>query len=678
MLELYKFNITPQLVDIYLKLIPQSYANKLHVPFYFLQYYVPVVVKEPRNAAQSDGRAAARDNSSNREQQHETLYDENGLPLVEENVELPTSNCDPDNDEDDNSPSSTARGTSHRPTTNVPSPSASSAGDFPSSKRIKYMSVLYTMLGFIYQYTLFEDNMLHKRRRLAAASNPQSYYMNDFFDSPEDEFLDEMDFYEILRDERVKQEQQNQQQVIQQDAQQNVASSHMSDGATKTSKHKKVAKKHKEDNVTYLHVKTNHDQILELGQQLMQQRSSSGKGAESVGMHKDTEKNVGEFSAQQHQHQHDATTNASSTSPTPHRRRVRISSLLSLLNSVRGVFKFYATFSTKERLSFLFMNYLDILFLDKKYKMALSTRLKDRNLFLKILLRRSFRVGKRKFFYSISAWNMWYVFVCVVHEVMHSIRETFGLHSTVSPLQQRQHPTIRLSLLQRLVQIIETLSLAHSISYKNYRIRFKSFPLSNSKKFSITKQGWQKIPLSQKRILSRWKFYNERFEREFSNAYERELYSYNDNWIELWKWLQLLLYAVQQSAKMLYYLVRWNISSFKGHVRKSVGRIKSFILVQYFEQLFALSSGYYSKVSTEVSWRVMPNNTTQYGLRIPLEWHWGCDLFRIWIYMDAISEYWMDNHKESLVDVLCSSPSKPFFHPLLRRPLKELPGVSQW
>lgn len=635
MLELYKFNVTPGLIDIYLKLIPEAFLGKLHIPLFLQQFYVSVDEEELTNnsqEAQNNGESNNGEFNGDQDISAKVLEDNNTISFESNSISKNQSSFENSKELHKQVPINQFQIKSSQ------------------LKKKIYYRLFRFVLGFIYQYTIFDDSLKKKNR--------QSYYMNDFFDSPEDEFLDEMDFYEILRDERVQNEKKkaNKNKKMNESCDQAYFMDLNTENRTALQNSaldtNSYINNEKEDDpcITYLRVKTSNDQIMELQK-------------ESFEKFRNIDNNVIYTSFKKNQIL----------------RTMKIRKLLNIFNSIRGVIKFYFNFSSEEGFHYIIMNYLDMILLKKKYKVAISSRLKSGGIFFKVLLRRSIKLFGRHFYYSISGWNIWQFAIRLFSELYILLKflstKYFFNNSINYTTKNIDNHKFRInwkesfkikhlsSISSWIYNLFTNVNIAHSLSYNNFRLRMKLFS-DGLKKLSLTKQGWQKTPISSEYIISKWKFYNEQFEKEFSTEYERELYSYNDNWIELWKWLQLLFYSIRQFGRVIQYLIKFKINNFKQEFILSLGKIKSFLLMQYFAQLFALSSGYYYKMSTELSWKTLPDSSTVYGAKIPLEWHWGCDLFRIWISVGCISEYWKSRKKDTVVDFI-SETSRPFYYPMV-------------
>lgn len=139
--------------------------------------------------------------------------------------------------------------------------------------------------------------------------------------------------------------------------------------------------------------------------------------------------------------------------------------------------------------------------------------------------------------------------------------------------------------------------------------------------------------------------------------------------------------VVHQLSKVFRYFVDLQLATLR-HTWKNFypvrwKRYRSFALSRIYEQLYLLSLGCRSRVAVEYSWRRDKSLQLLQGFRVPLEFNWGCDVFRIWAFLDLVSEHssrtgkWSNRHSATitatLFDVYTLFSFTLSLHPLYRK-----------
>ena len=151
--------------------------------------------------------------------------------------------------------------------------------------------------------------------------------------------------------------------------------------------------------------------------------------------------------------------------------------------------------------------------------------------------------------------------------------------------------------------------------------------------------------------------------------------------------VDVLRNIVHQVSKALRYFIDIQIATAESTIRNywpiDFTRYKSLFLSRFYEQLYLFSMGPRSRLSIEYSWKRVPNEADysqsfSHVYRVPMETNWGCDLFRVWLFVDLYSELckgkWQHDHNSTfavtLFDVYTLFSYTVSLNPLLQRLVK--------
>jgi hypothetical protein len=117
---------------------------------------------------------------------------------------------------------------------------------------------------------------------------------------------------------------------------------------------------------------------------------------------------------------------------------------------------------------------------------------------------------------------------------------------------------------------------------------------------------------------------------------------------------------MHQVSKALRYFVDIQIataeSSLKNYWPIRLSKYRSLFLSRFYEQLYLFSMGPRSRASIEYSWKKGEGYTFSNVYRLPIEMNWGCDIFRIWLFLDLYAESydkkWKQEHSTTIAITL--------------------------
>mmetsp|Transcript_2524 Transcript_2524/g.3653 ORF Transcript_2524/g.3653 Transcript_2524/m.3653 type:complete len:761 (+) Transcript_2524:61-2343(+) len=214
------------------------------------------------------------------------------------------------------------------------------------------------------------------------------------------------------------------------------------------------------------------------------------------------------------------------------------------------------------------------------------------------------------------------------------------------------------SFLSNVYSAKENKAIRFDILSQGYRLRYKHhIDKSKIKSIQLGTKGWYSIigPTWRGKILTAWKYYARhqdafvvlppapRFEKAY---YQRESDAMLHRSQEI---IYYTKHMLLQISKILRYLIDMQVSTVSSTLSYFFSppsfavakrRWKSAWLGRTLEQIYILSCGFYSKSRSEVSWQTdRKTGKKMYALTVPIEWHWGCDLFRFWVFVDLYMQY---------------------------------------
>ncbi|KAL0491697.1 hypothetical protein AKO1_010174 [Acrasis kona] len=160
------------------------------------------------------------------------------------------------------------------------------------------------------------------------------------------------------------------------------------------------------------------------------------------------------------------------------------------------------------------------------------------------------------------------------------------------------------------------------------------------------------------------------------------------------KYIDTARNVAHQISKVLRYFIDVQIATVENTVQNlwpmKFYKYKAYILSRVYEQLYVFSVGCRTKSSVEYSWKKDVKGFLQHVFRVPLEMDWGCDLFRLWLFVDLYMEVARKNlqfkfrHQHSvtvavtLFDVYTLFSYTLSLHPIYRQMIKYIQIIKSF
>lgn len=157
-----------------------------------------------------------------------------------------------------------------------------------------------------------------------------------------------------------------------------------------------------------------------------------------------------------------------------------------------------------------------------------------------------------------------------------------------------------------------------------------------------------------------------------------------------WQLFRIAKSSLYQFSKVFRYFIDLQISTIEHTVKRFYPFqwqvFKSYILSRVYEQIYLISLGFRSRIGVEYSWKRDEQLQMNKAFRIPFEMNWGCDYFRIWLFLDLASEQtaskWQNKHQATiaatLLDVYTLFTYTLSLHPIYSKILQIYQQIKQF